>query len=202
MNIDLTTHTAVAVYGTLKMGFRNHGLMERAGAVPLATTLTKVPFMLNDGHGFPFVYPMGCVTTMAPRVSIGRLMVEVYAVPIENLKILDGLESYDPDDPAGSMYIRIPVEVEYTDELTGMNYVQMYVSTVPDSFRPNSVPSEHLSWRYIEDWDGPYFSWGLRDEDTEAASATAGYMNEPFEIDAFDNDDEELWIWEQEHGEE
>ncbi len=95
----------VAVYGTLRRGQRNHGLLAGArslGVGLLAGSLYDVPRTPYRAYPYPAFLP----------TSHGRVAVEVYEVfDAGVLAAIDRLEHYLPADEAASQYLRRVVEV-------------------------------------------------------------------------------------------
>lgn len=96
----------VAVYGTLRRGQPNHGLVRDAeflGMGSIAGALRDMPVTAARAYGYP---------ALIDDESGGWVVVELYRLPdAALLGRLDELEAYRPDDEAGSEYIRREVDV-------------------------------------------------------------------------------------------
>lgn len=97
----------VFVYGTLRQGFFNHHVMERAGGTLIGPGTTLNRFSMFSMGGFPAVWI---------DIPVSRIYGEVYEV--ENLQPLDILEGF-PD-----FYTRLTTLVETND---GHEVAWMYV---------------------------------------------------------------------------
>lgn len=88
----------VAVYGTLKKGFVNHGLLRKAKWLGAGVTTNSYVMKNHEGR-----YPALMMTPEPLRLPV---MVEVYEVDDDTLKALDGLEGVP------NLYTREEVTIE------------------------------------------------------------------------------------------
>jgi len=90
----------IAVYGTLREGYGNHGVLGNSKLIDSGWTKDKYKLTAS---GIPFVNS---------KEPISKIKVEVYDVTPEQLPIVDGLEGYRPGDTSKTGYYREPVPVE------------------------------------------------------------------------------------------
>lgn len=108
----MTGIVLLAVYGTLKKGFGNHGLMAQAQFLG-CDKLTQI-----------CLYDIGPYPGARLQASEG-IEVEVYAISQTHLAELDLLEEYDPATPASSLYTRALLPTRY-----GLAWVYLYQGQV------------------------------------------------------------------------
>ena len=82
----------IFVYGLLRPGFEGAELLGNAQSLGAATVVGQ----LYDLGGFPGLVP-----------GDGLVHGEVCRVDADRLPALDRFEDYDPDDPEGSLYVRV-----------------------------------------------------------------------------------------------
>jgi gamma-glutamylcyclotransferase (GGCT)/AIG2-like uncharacterized protein YtfP len=75
----------IAVYGSLREGMGNHGLLSRGGAQKLSTEEVSLPFDMIDLGGFP---------GLIKSETVNKMVVEVYGVDNDTYKRVERLESY------------------------------------------------------------------------------------------------------------
>ena len=56
----MSTTYNLFVYGTLRRGFHNHGLMKNAKHICDGTTLDRMRLVVHSGHGIPFTWKDDC----------------------------------------------------------------------------------------------------------------------------------------------
>jgi gamma-glutamylcyclotransferase (GGCT)/AIG2-like uncharacterized protein YtfP len=97
----------LAVYGTLRRGYRNWPLIASASTVVLEGTLPGRLLHISSPmrrYPYPGYIPCDPTAATAPR----RVIVEVVSIDDAALwPQLDALERYDPADIAGSEYVRV-----------------------------------------------------------------------------------------------
>ena len=123
----------VSVYGTLKQGWGNHRLLERAPVITGNIGISKL-----HGVGFPII-------------KLGdkyRLNVEVYEVNKEDLLSLDGLEGYT-EGRTPTFYDRKSVGVTLDDGSVLNTFVYEYVSDFD-----NSIDNECEKVGDVHNWLG------------------------------------------------
>ena len=106
--------TRVAVYGSLRRGFGNHGLLE--DSLFIGEALTEARYTMLHLGGFPGVVKKGNTS----------ITVELYDVDEETLRRLDRLEGHP------GFYERLPVKVlpvnaDQTDAPQAWEWVSMYL---------------------------------------------------------------------------
>lgn len=99
------TTTKVAVYGSLRQGMGNHGLLR--GQTFLGETVTDEPFAMYSLGGFPKVTLHGA--------KVCPIVVEVYDVDEQGLIALNRLEGFHEKGSEGNFYDRSTVSTPLGD---------------------------------------------------------------------------------------
>jgi len=123
--MEVVRTNKVFVYGTLKRGYNNHSLLEKATLLGKAVTKKKWT-MIGKDMSFPYV--------MEQDDALGKNVVgEVYVVNSQELASLDRLEGVPYH------YISKDIEVIYTDDNT-TDKAAMYIKSIVDkSYRGKNV---------------------------------------------------------------
>lgn len=95
---------AIFVYGTLKSGHGNNGLIEKHNGKFIAPAKTAQKFLLNGG--FPFVWQVPEAMMSRYDDLMGQVIGEVYRVTDEGLEACDRLEGHP------TFYCRTTIGVE------------------------------------------------------------------------------------------
>jgi gamma-glutamylcyclotransferase (GGCT)/AIG2-like uncharacterized protein YtfP len=112
----------IAVYGSLRKGFHNHGLLENEHCEFIDFARTKPQYTLFPISGFPGIKKNGTTS----------VLVEVYKVNKEYLPTIDLLEGYREGREA-TFYDRKKISVEYRNGEEGEVFIYEYV---PNSNQP------------------------------------------------------------------
>ena len=126
--LDKTPHY-LFVYGTLKPGHGNNGLIERGNGKSIGPARTVGKFLLNDG--FPYVWKPRQGTTGAYHVHLGQVVGHLYKVSDACLESCDRLEGHP------THYCRTPITVAY-----GPNGAGPYVTA--GIYLAQSEPGQYL----------------------------------------------------------
>lgn len=123
VHADPTSLTSrLAVYGTLRRGYRNYPLIEPVSThLGLARLPGRLVHVASPLRRYPYPGYLPDSNPVAPQV-----VAEVVDIVDPNLwTSLDALERYAPDDLAGSEYVRVPAQATLADgsALTCWTYV-------------------------------------------------------------------------------
>ncbi|MGM0522062.1 MAG: gamma-glutamylcyclotransferase family protein [Pseudomonadota bacterium] len=99
---DIKRCPRVAVYGTLKRGYRNHSWLE--GATLLGQDYLRTITLYDLGH-----------CPGAKQEPSNGAVIEVYAINPEQLALLDQLEDYVAHAPRTGIYDRAIFSTQYGD---------------------------------------------------------------------------------------
>jgi gamma-glutamylcyclotransferase (GGCT)/AIG2-like uncharacterized protein YtfP len=101
----MTRPPIIAVYGTLRRGQPNAALLSGSrdlGVARIAGRLHEMPKTAERAYAYPALV----------LDSVGEVVVELYELADPaTLAVIDALEAFDPEDVAGSEYVRRLVDV-------------------------------------------------------------------------------------------
>jgi gamma-glutamylcyclotransferase (GGCT)/AIG2-like uncharacterized protein YtfP len=101
----MTRPPIIAVYGTLRRGEPNAALLSGArdlGVARIVGRLYEMPRTVERAYAYPALVLEG----------VGEVVVELYELgDPATLAVIDALEAFDPEDVAGSEYVRRLVDV-------------------------------------------------------------------------------------------
>jgi gamma-glutamylcyclotransferase (GGCT)/AIG2-like uncharacterized protein YtfP len=101
----MTRPPIIAVYGTLRRGEPNAALLSGSrdlGVARIVGRLHEMPRTAERAYAYPALVLDG----------VGAVVVELYQLgDPATLAVIDALEAFDPDDVAGSEYVRRVVDV-------------------------------------------------------------------------------------------
>jgi gamma-glutamylcyclotransferase (GGCT)/AIG2-like uncharacterized protein YtfP len=101
----MTRPPIIAVYGTLRRGQPNAALLSGSrdlGAARIVGRLHEMPRTVERAYAYPALVLEG----------VGEVVVELYELgDPATLAVIDALEAFDPEDVAGSEYVRRLVDV-------------------------------------------------------------------------------------------
>jgi len=104
----MTPPSIIAVYGTLRRGEPNAALLAGArdlGVARVAGRLHEMPRTAERAYAYPALVLDGLE-------GAGEVVVELYELgDPATLAVIDALEAFDPEDVAGSEYVRRLVDV-------------------------------------------------------------------------------------------
>ena len=113
----------VAVYGSLRKGFGNYGLLERGNAKLLGEANLEPKYTMINLGAFPGVYKGGNTS----------ITVEIYEVDEHLLSMLDSLEGYSAH--------RKPINNFYNREVVNIpGYGKTYIYFIEDSYKEYNAP--------------------------------------------------------------
>jgi len=100
----MNSENLLFVYGTLLSGLSNHHHM--AGSTFLGEASVQAA-LFDMGE-----YPALCVQGALAK-PLGLVLGELYKIEAEQWQGLDELEQVDPDSQENSMYLRVPIQVQW-----------------------------------------------------------------------------------------
>ena len=120
LTIDVNNIPYVFVYGTLKRGGSNHGLLQ--GAEFISESVTLHEYVLRDNGGFPSM----CHYAVDDDPAVYRVRGELFKITADHLQDLDWLEGHP------SFYYRSPIDLVHGKAWAYFNHNQNPLCPVID----------------------------------------------------------------------
>jgi gamma-glutamylcyclotransferase (GGCT)/AIG2-like uncharacterized protein YtfP len=129
---DVNTSTRVFVYGTLKQGFTNHGLLSRF--VCLHRACWVYGKLYDTGWGYPALHDVH-QASQQDVISQNKVYGELYEAQPEVLRQLDRLEGYMSENHPQNLYQRVYIKVYGAEGFTEDAQTYVFARTITRSMK-------------------------------------------------------------------